>query len=216
MQITRGLADTNAAASVSGASSHSNTRALVIVDELGRGTSPTDGLSIAWAVVESLMKQNAFVLFVTHFDQLNQMQTIYPQVRNSHLSTTPVLNSGGDGDADSGGTRLQYEFELKPGPCNQKSYGLTAAQVSGMPQSMLSVAHKVAKQLAAQKQAREEQRAQRRAKAAQETETAHELVRKLSALKGTSLATDGLALRAHLQALQVGGGKTALFCAIYI
>ena len=190
-QITRGLSDSHAS---SGAGS---TRALVIVDELGRGTSPTDGLSIAWAVAETLMKKDAFVLFVTHFDQLNSMQNIYSNVRNSHLAAT-VAPGGGDGS----GSRLQYEFALKPGACTLTNYGLSAAEVSGLPQKTLTIAHKVADQLAAQQKAREDQREQRRADAVHDTAVVLELVRKLRALKGSSLATDSTALKAHLKSLQ--------------
>ena len=186
-QITRGLS----AKPSSSTNSDSGTRALVIVDELGRGTSPTDGLSIAWAVTESLMQHDAFVLFVTHFDQLNHMQSIYPNVRNCHLSTSATVSG-----------RLQYKYELKSGACAETSYGLSAAEVSGMPETMLTIARTISSKVAAAKRERERRRSS--ASKTPGTSTALlNLVRKLGAIKGTVLATDESALRGHLKALQV-------------
>ncbi len=61
---------------------------LVIIDELGRGTSNTDGAAIAWAIVEQLVKKEAYVMFATHFHELTGMETVYEQIHNSHISLT--------------------------------------------------------------------------------------------------------------------------------
>jgi DNA mismatch repair protein MSH4 len=185
-QITRGLSEHPP----SSTQSKSRTRALVVVDELGRGTSPTDGVSIAWAVAESLMQHDAFVLFVTHFDQLNHMQSIYPKIRNCHLSTTATTCG-----------RLQYRYALKSGACTQLSYGLSAAEVSGIPDSMLSIARDVSTKVAADKREQEKRR-QNMSKKSGNNWIALRLVRKLRAIKGAVLATDESALRGHLKALR--------------
>lgn len=185
-QITRGLSGKPSSSTNSG----SGTRALVIVDELGRGTSPSDGQSIAWAVTESLMQRDAFVLFVTHFDQLNHMQSIYPNIRNCHLSTSATVSG-----------RVQYNYELKSGACTQTSYGLSAAEVSGMPKTMLSIAHKISRKVSAAKREREHRRSSA-SKTSDWSTALVKLVRKLGAIKGTVLGTDESALRGHLKALQ--------------
>lgn len=163
------------------------TRTLVIVDELGRGTSPTDGLSIAWAVTERLMQHNAFVLFVTHYNQLNTMQSVYPNVRNCHLCTSSAACG-----------RLQYSYMVKSGACTKTSYGLSAAEVSGLPKSMLSVARQVVAKAAAKKIGRDAAFQ----KSDEPVATVLKLVGKLGAIKGTVLATNESALRGHLKALQ--------------
>ena len=170
-----------------------NSRALVIVDELGRGTSPTDGVSIAWAVSEALMQKDAFVFFVTHFEQLTNLQDIYSNVRNSHMAAAP---------ATAGSARLKFEFTVRQGPCTETAYGLAAAEVSGMPRGMLDVARKVSAELAANKKARDAERAERRESAAEESSLVLELVKKLRSLQGTALAKDEVALRGHLRSLQ--------------
>jgi hypothetical protein len=64
---------------------------LVIIDELGRGTSTKDGVSIAWAICEQLAAMKAYTLFVTHFHLLVELESIYPNVKNFHLMVTTSL-----------------------------------------------------------------------------------------------------------------------------
>ena len=61
------------------------TKHLILVDELGRGTSHSDGASIAWAISEALLGSSAFVLCVTHFDSLVDLARLYSGVQNHHL-----------------------------------------------------------------------------------------------------------------------------------
>ena len=65
---------------------HATDDSLVIIDELGRGTSNTDGAALAWAITEQLVHKEAYVLFATHFHELTELSQIYDQVHNSHLS----------------------------------------------------------------------------------------------------------------------------------
>ncbi|RHY95637.1 hypothetical protein DYB35_000302 [Aphanomyces astaci] len=63
-------------------------RSLVLMDELGRGTSNEEGFAIAWSVSESLMKKGAFCLFATHFHGLRELSELYPSCSNYHLQAT--------------------------------------------------------------------------------------------------------------------------------
>ncbi len=70
---------------------------LVVIDELGRGTSNTDGAALAWAISEQLVEKQPYVLFATHFHELTEMPKVYEDVHNSHLS----LGGGDDGPLGS-------------------------------------------------------------------------------------------------------------------
>ena len=85
-QIFRGLEQVSADGSVNAQdAAESQSRSLILVDELGRGTSHADGASIAWAVSEELLDKDAFVLLVTHFDVLTKLEGAYSNVRSGFL-----------------------------------------------------------------------------------------------------------------------------------
>lgn len=96
---------------------------LVIVDEMGRGTSTFDGLAIAWATMEALSKISAFTLFSTHYFELTQLSNI----ENVHL------------DAKEYGEDLTFLHKVEKGPAN-KSYGLQVAKLAGVPEEVLKQA----------------------------------------------------------------------------
>jgi DNA mismatch repair protein MutS len=98
---------------------------LVLMDEIGRGTSTFDGLSLAWACAEHLAKHNrAFTLFATHYFELTTLPDQNPEVGNVHI------------DAVEHGDRIVFLHAVKPGPANQ-SYGLEVAQLAGVPRPVI-------------------------------------------------------------------------------
>jgi DNA mismatch repair ATPase MutS len=96
---------------------------------------------------------------------------------------------------------MRYRYALKSGACTQTSYGLAAAEVSGIPESMLALARDVSTKVAADKRERGKRR-DRVSKDSGRSRMVLRIVRKLGAIKGTVLATDESALRGHLKALR--------------
>lgn len=100
-------------------------QSLVLMDEIGRGTSTFDGLSLAWACAAHLAATiKAFTLFATHYFELTVLADTLPSVANVHL------------DATEYGERIVFLHAVKPGPANQ-SYGIAVAQLAGVPQSVI-------------------------------------------------------------------------------
>jgi len=100
-------------------------KSLVLMDEIGRGTSTFDGLSLAWACAEHLATGNhAYTLFATHYFELTGMPEQYAEVENVHI------------DAVEHGDRIVFLHAVKPGPANQ-SYGLEVAQLAGVPRTVI-------------------------------------------------------------------------------
>jgi len=95
-------------------------RSLVLMDEVGRGTSTFDGLSLAWAAAEHLAHLRAFTLFATHYFELTVLPESEPVVANVHLSATEHNE------------RIVFLHHVLPGPASQ-SYGLAVAQLAGVP-----------------------------------------------------------------------------------
>ena len=103
-------------------------QSLVLMDEIGRGTSTFDGLSLAWAVAEQLAhKIKAFTLFATHYFELTALPEQYDLVENVHL------------DAVEHGDKIIFMHALKSGPANQ-SYGLHVAALAGVPNQVIEAA----------------------------------------------------------------------------
>ncbi|SEK38186.1 DNA mismatch repair protein MutS [Atopomonas hussainii] len=93
---------------------------LVLMDEVGRGTSTFDGLSLAWAAAERLAEQRAFTLFATHYFELTALPESHSSVANVHLSATEHQGN------------IVFLHHVLPGPASQ-SYGLAVAQLAGVP-----------------------------------------------------------------------------------
>jgi len=106
------------------ASQHS----LVLMDEVGRGTSTFDGLSLAWAAAEHLAKLRAWTLFATHYFELTALEESQTAVANVHLSATEHHE------------RIVFLHHVLPGPASQ-SYGLAVAQLAGVPEEVITRAH---------------------------------------------------------------------------
>ncbi|HEU4516694.1 MAG TPA: DNA mismatch repair protein MutS [Steroidobacteraceae bacterium] len=103
-------------------------RSLVLMDEIGRGTSTYDGLSLAYACASHIARQlRAFTLFATHYFELTELADEIPSVANAHLDAT----EHGDG--------IVFLHAVKPGPAS-RSYGLQVAQKAGVPRSVIESA----------------------------------------------------------------------------
>ncbi len=111
---------------------------LVLMDEIGRGTSTFDGLSLAWACAEYLAdKVGAYTLFATHYFELTRLPEMFHSIANAHL------------DAVEQGDKLIFMHTVKEGPAN-KSYGLQVALLAGVPKNVVDQARIRLKQLEAQ------------------------------------------------------------------
>ncbi|WP_082805369.1 DNA mismatch repair protein MutS [Pseudomonas sp. BMS12] len=100
-------------------------RSLVLMDEVGRGTSTFDGLSLAWSAAEHLAKLRAWTLFATHYFELTVLPESEPVVANVHLNATEHNE------------RIVFLHHVLPGPASQ-SYGLAVAQLAGVPAPVIS------------------------------------------------------------------------------
>ena len=112
-------------------------RSLIILDEIGRGTSTYDGISIAWAIAEFLHSHPLYrpkVLFATHYHELNEMAAIQGRIKNFHISIKEIQN------------RVIFLRKLQPGG-SEHSFGIHVARMAGMPQSVLERAGEVLRQL---------------------------------------------------------------------
>jgi DNA mismatch repair protein MutS len=108
---------------------------LVLMDEIGRGTSTFDGLSLAWASAVYIASEiKAFTLFATHYFELTALPELYPGISNVHLNAT---------EHDKG---IVFLHSVEPGPANQ-SYGLQVAQLAGIPAQVITRARKKLGQL---------------------------------------------------------------------
>lgn len=112
-------------------------RSLILLDEIGRGTSTYDGISIAWAMVEYIHEHpeaKAKTLFATHYHELNEMAKTYPRVKNFNVSVREV------------GNKVLFLRKLVPGG-SEHSFGIHVARMAGMPKSVVSRANEILKQL---------------------------------------------------------------------
>jgi DNA mismatch repair protein MutS len=108
---------------------------LVLLDEIGRGTSTFDGLALAWACARHLLERSrAYTLFATHYFELTRLVEDYKQVANVHL------------DAVEHGDGIVFLHSVEDGPASQ-SYGLQVAQLAGIPKSVVAAAKRRLAQL---------------------------------------------------------------------
>ena len=114
-------------------------RSLVLFDELGRGTSTYDGISIAWAIVEYIHEHpscRAKTLFATHYHELNEMERSFPRIKNYNVSVKEVDK------------KVIFLRKLVPGG-SEHSFGIHVAKMAGMPQSIIKRSEQILKQLEA-------------------------------------------------------------------
>jgi DNA mismatch repair protein MutS len=111
-------------------------RSLILLDEIGRGTSTYDGISIAWSIAEYL-HQSPFApktLFATHYHELNELENKLPRIKNYHITNKEV------------GNKVIFLRKLAPGGSTH-SFGIHVARMAGMPQALIERANEILKQL---------------------------------------------------------------------
>ena len=132
---------TEAAAIVHGATEQS----LVLMDEIGRGTSTFDGLALAGAIASHLHDRNrSFTLFATHYFELTAFPLKHERALNVHVSATETPGGSGDG--------IVFLHEIEPGPAS-RSYGVQVARLAGMPAGLVRQARGALEALEAQQRA---------------------------------------------------------------
>ncbi|MDE7109298.1 MAG: DNA mismatch repair protein MutS, partial [Muribaculaceae bacterium] len=112
-------------------------RSLILFDELGRGTSTYDGISIAWAIVEHIHEngdRRPKTLFATHYHELNEMERLYPRIANFNVSVKEIAG------------KVVFLRKLEPGG-SEHSFGIHVAKLAGMPPSIVKRAGEVLRQL---------------------------------------------------------------------
>ena len=109
---------------------------LILLDEIGRGTSTYDGISIAWSIAEHLHNsvQQPLTLFATHYHELNELEEKLPRVKNFHITNKEV------------GNKIIFLRKLAPGGSTH-SFGIHVAKMAGMPNSLIERANEVLKHL---------------------------------------------------------------------
>ena len=112
-------------------------RGMIIVDELGRGTSTTDGLAIAVALAEALLASNALVWFATHFHDLGRILSERTGVINMHLAANITEDA----------SKMTMLYQIAEGPVPDRRYGLALAKLVDLPPAVLEVAEKVSETL---------------------------------------------------------------------
>jgi DNA mismatch repair protein MutS len=112
-------------------------RSLILLDEIGRGTSTYDGISIAWAIAQYLHDHPLFrakTLFATHYHELNEMAASMPRIRNHHISVKEINN------------KVIFLRKLVPGG-SEHSFGIHVAKMAGMPSKVIETANEILVQL---------------------------------------------------------------------
>lgn len=112
-------------------------RSLILLDEVGRGTSTFDGISIAWALTEYLHEQiGARTLFATHYHELNELASLYPRIKNYKV------------DVKEYGDKVVFLHTVTPGTADH-SYGIQVAMMAGLPETLTDRAKKILENLEA-------------------------------------------------------------------
>jgi len=112
-------------------------RSLILLDEIGRGTSTYDGISIAWSMVEYIHEHpsaKAKTLFATHYHELNEMEKTFPRIKNYNVSIKEI------------GNKVIFLRKLVPGG-SAHSFGIHVAQMAGMPKSIIKRANEILKEM---------------------------------------------------------------------
>ncbi|WAQ90843.1 hypothetical protein PtA15_13A242 [Puccinia triticina] len=114
---------------------------LIIIDELGRGTSPLEGVGIAHAFSEEIIKAKSFCFFATHFRELSMTLSVYPNVACLHLET--ILSK------QEATMALQFPHKVHGGAVKNAGYGIELASIAALPHNVMSRAKKISEEMAA-------------------------------------------------------------------
>ena len=169
-------------------------RSLVLFDELGRGTSTYDGISIAWAIVEYLHQHSgaqARTLFATHYHELNEMEKHFERIKNYNVSVKEVNG------------KVIFLRKLMPGG-SEHSFGIHVAEIAGMPKSIVNRANAILRQLEADNAGVgvDESGAEASAEALSENAAAT-TVTSVKRRKGGKLSTRNIASQSSVQGVQL-------------
>lgn len=169
-------------------------RSLVLFDELGRGTSTYDGISIAWAIVEYLHQHSgaqARTLFATHYHELNEMEKHFERIKNYNVSVKEVNG------------KVIFLRKLMPGG-SEHSFGIHVAEIAGMPKSIVNRANAILRQLEADNAGVgvDESGAEASAEAPSENASAT-TVTSVKRRKGGKLSTRNIASQSSVQGVQL-------------
>jgi DNA mismatch repair protein MutS len=113
---------------------------LILLDEIGRGTSTYDGISIAWSIAEFLHQSphQPVTLFATHYHELNELADKFPRIKNYHITNKEI------------GNKIVFLRKLAPGGSTH-SFGIHVAKMAGMPNSLIKRANEILQQLEEQR-----------------------------------------------------------------
>jgi len=109
-------------------------RSLIILDEIGRGTSTSDGLSLAWALAEYLQKQKVRTLFATHFHELIALSERFSGIKNYNVAVKEWKD------------QIIFMHKIAPGGCDD-SYGIYVAKLAGIPESIIKRSKEILSEL---------------------------------------------------------------------
>ncbi|CAM6054061.1 unnamed protein product [Sphagnum tenellum] len=119
---------------------HADQHSLIILDEIGRGTSTYDGISVAWSTLEWICNQiKARTLFATHYHELTQLSSTIPLLANAHMAVASEMER-------EQGNSLRFLYELRENPTNE-SFGIHVAQLAGLPKPVIERAWRVLEEL---------------------------------------------------------------------
>ncbi|CAH1773969.1 unnamed protein product [Owenia fusiformis] len=129
---------------------NASNKSLIIIDELGRGTSAEEGIGICWGICEYFISLKAYTFFATHFMDLTNLDSLYPNAENYHFEVERVFSREGNCD------KVTYTHVLSKGKTKEKHYGLQLAEICGLPKTLVDDAKKISSCLVQQKQAVQE------------------------------------------------------------